>query len=102
MTEYDKDKIIDCMFDPNMSEILAELEDEPKESSYLEKKFGISEEQLRERLAYLLEHEFVKEILQDGNIVYTADGKKLAEVIENNNNFDTAVDGLTKMDSYLN
>ena len=31
-----------------------------------------------------------------------ADSEKLSKVVESNDNFDGAVDGLTKMDSYLN
>lgn len=101
MVDYEKNKIIECLFDPEVSEILAELESGPKKSSYLVNKLGISNERIRERLAYLLEHKFVKETAQNNDVIYAADGEKLAEVIENNN-FDTAIDGLTKMDSYLN
>ena len=33
--DYDREKIIDCMFDPETSEIIAELENDGKELSYL-------------------------------------------------------------------
>lgn len=99
---FDKGKIIECMFDPITSEILAELENGEKESIHLATKSGISEEEVSERLSYLLEYEFVKEKTVNGKLVYSADAKKLAVIMESDENFDTAIDGLTKMDSYLN
>lgn len=90
------------MFDPVTSEILAELENEAKELSYLAKKSGISEEEVRNRLSYLLKHEFVEEKTEKGKVIFLADANKLAKIIENDENFDSAVNGLTKMDSYLN
>ena len=98
----DNSKIIECLFDPEISEILAELESGDKESSYLANRSGISEEELKNKLSYLLKHDFVKETSEDGKTVYTADAEKLGKVMENNSNFDTAIDGLTTMDSYLN
>ena len=98
----DKEKIIECMFDPITSEILAELENGSKESSYLAEKSGISEEEVRERLSYLLKYEFVKEQTKNDKIVYSVDAEKLSKVMENNENFGSVTDGLTKMDSYLN
>ena len=35
---YDREKVIDCMFDPITSEIIAELEDGQKDSKYLAEK----------------------------------------------------------------
>jgi len=99
---FDKEKILECMFDPITSEILAELENEGKESSYLSQKSGVSEEEVKKHLSYLLEHGFVEEKIENGKIVFSANGEKLAKIIEHEENFDMAVDGLTKMDSYLN
>ncbi len=98
----DNEKIIECMFDPITSEILAELENDSKESSYLAEKSGISEQEVRERLSYLLKYEFVKEQTKNDKIVYSVDAEKLSKVMENNENFGSVTDGLTKMDSYLN
>ncbi len=98
----DNEKIIECMFDPITSEILAELENGSKESSYLAEKSGISEQEVRERLSYLLKYEFVKEQTKNDKIVYSVDAEKLSKVMENNENFGSVTDGLTKMDSYLN
>lgn len=99
---FDKEKIIECMFDPITSEILAELENGGKESSYLAEKSGISEEEVRERLSYLLKYEFVKEQNDNDKIIYSVDAQKLSKIMENDENFDSAIDGLTKLDSYLN
>jgi len=90
------------MFDPTTSEILAELENEGKESAHLAQILKISEEEVRECLSYLLEHKFVLEKKENEKIIYSADAKKLAEVMEKEGNFDSAVDGLAKMNSYLN
>ena len=94
---YDKNKIIECMFDPTTSEILAELENEGKESTHLAQILKISEEEVRERLSYLLEHKFVLEKKENEKIIYSADANKLAEVMEKEGNFDSAVDGLATM-----
>ena len=40
---FDREKIVDCMFDPITSEILAELEDGKKECSILCSQFSMSE-----------------------------------------------------------
>ncbi len=90
------------MFDPTTSEILAELENEGKESTHLAQILKISEEEVRECLSYLLEHKFVLEKKENEKIIYSADANKLAEVMEKEGNFDSAVDGLATMNSYLN
>jgi DNA-binding transcriptional regulator GbsR (MarR family) len=100
--EYDKNKVIECMFDPITSEILAELEKSEKDSAYLEKKLQLSQVEISNKLSYLVEHEFVKQEFKDNKKFYYADGKKLSKVLENDKNFDKVIDGLTEMDSYLN
>ena len=90
------------MFDPIISEILAELENGSKESLYLAQKSGITEEEVKNQLSYLLEHGFVEEKNENEKIIFSANGDKLAEIIEHDENFDNAVDSITKMDSYLN
>jgi len=99
---FDKNKIIDCMFDPITGEILSQLENEGKESSELAKVAEISESDLQNKLAYLIEFEFVTIKIEDNKTIYYADSDKLAKIIENNENFDAAIDDLTKMNSYLN
>ena len=103
MTEsFDKEKIIEYLFDPVISELLAELENGGKSSSYLAEKSGISEEEVAERLSYLIKYEFVKEQNENNKITYSVDTEKLSKVMENDENFSSVTDGLTKMDSYLN
>lgn len=99
---FDKEKIIDCMFDPNTSEILAELENEGKDLSYLEDTLKKSEHEIREKLSYLIEHNFVKEEKNGDKIIFSADADKLSKLIEEDRNFKDVEDGLAKMDSYLN
>ena len=98
----DKEKIIECIFDPITSELLAELENGGKESTFLAEKSGISEKDVSERLSYLLKYEFVKVQNDNDKIIYSVDAEKLSKVMENDENFSSVTDGLTKMDSYLN
>ena len=103
MTEtFDREKIIDCMFDPTTSSILAELEDGEKECSYLAQQSSISESEVLDRLSYLIEHEFISKNSEQDKCILSANSDKLASVIENSDNFDATISGLEKMDSYLN
>ncbi|RNJ75777.1 MAG: hypothetical protein D9C04_00500 [Nitrosopumilus sp. B06] len=97
---FDRDRIVDCMFDPVTSLILAELEDGKKECSYLAQKASIPESKVLERLSYLIECGFV--IRSGSPDTFAADSEKLNSVVEDGANFDAAVSGLEKMDSYLN
>ncbi|MBT8172550.1 MAG: hypothetical protein KJN83_00625 [Nitrosopumilus sp.] len=99
---FDKEKVVDCMFDPVTSSILAELEDGPKECSFLAQKTSISENDVLDRLSYLIEHEFIFKNLDGGNYLLSANPEKLNGIIENGDNFDATISGLEKMDSYLN
>ena len=103
MTEsFDREKIVDCMFDPITSSILAELEDGEKQCSFLAQQSSISESEVLERLSYLIEHEFISKNTDNGKCSLSANSDKLGSIIENSDNFDAAIDGLEKMDSYLN
>ncbi len=61
---------------------------------------NLSEKEIQNKLDYLIKSGFI--IFHKENISYSANSEKLTKFIEENNNFDSAVDGLTKMDSYLN
>ncbi|MBM2851756.1 MAG: hypothetical protein HW420_303 [Candidatus Nitrosotenuis sp.] len=98
MAEYDKEKIIERIFDPNVSVVLAELENGGKESAYLAEKIGVSEDEIKNRLAYLIDCSLVK----IESTVYSVDTDKLAKVMESDENYENVMDGLTKLDSYLN
>ena len=100
--EFDREKVIDSMFDPVTSSILAELEDGEKHCSFLAKKFSISENEVLERLSYLIEQKFISKTDYGVACIVAADFDRLSSIIENNENFDSAINGLEKMDSYLN
>jgi len=103
MTEsFDREKIVDCMFDHITSSILAELEDGEKQCSFLAQQSSISESEVLERLSYLIEHGFISKNTDNGKCSLFANSDKLGSIIENSDNFDAAIDGLEKMDSYLN
>jgi hypothetical protein len=99
---FDREKVIDCMFDPVTSSILAELEDGEKECSFLAEKSSISESEVFERLSYLLDHGFIFKNSNDGKSIFSANTEKLTQIVENNDTFNATIEGLEKMDSYLN
>ncbi len=94
----EREKVIECIFDPDVSSILAELEDGAKDAAYLSDKLGIDPGEIRDRLSYLLECGYVAE----SGSVYSADAEKLAKVMEHDENFQSAIDGMTKLDGFLN
>ncbi|AFS82127.1 hypothetical protein [Candidatus Nitrosopumilus sediminis] len=99
---FDREKIVDCMFDPTTASILAELEDGEKECSFLAEQTSISESEVLQRLSYLIEHEFVLKDSDDEKCILKANSEKLSSIIEDGDNFDATISGLEKMDSYLN
>lgn len=99
---YDREKILDCMFDPITSMILAELEDGEKNVLYLSEKSSVSEIEVHQRLSYLIECGFIDEKKIDGLSTLAANEAKLTEIIESGENFGAAIEGLEKMDSFLN
>jgi len=99
---FDREKVVDCMFDPVTSSILAELEDGAKECSFLAQQASISESEVLERLSYLIECEFISKNSDDGKCLLGANSDKLSALVENNENFDDAMNSIAKMDSYLN
>lgn len=99
---FDREKVVDCMFDPITSSILAELEDGEKECSFLAEKSSISESEISERLSYLLDHGFIFKNSNNGKSIFSANTKKLTQIVENSDTFNATIEGLEKMDSYLN
>lgn len=98
---FDREKVVDCMFDPVTSSILAELEDGQKTCSFLAEKSSIPESEVLERLSYLVEHEFIVKNT-DGETTLSANSEKLTSIVESSENFDQTISSLEKMDSYLN
>jgi hypothetical protein len=99
---FDREKVIDCMFDPITSSILSELEDGPKQCSFLAKQFSIPESDVLERLSYLIKFDFVLNSSETDDCLVSANFEKLSTIVEEGENFDEAISGLEKMDSYLN
>lgn len=99
---FDREKIVECMFDPITASILAELEDGEKECSFLAEQSSVSESEVLERLSYLIENGFILENSDDGKCVLEANSEKLTSIVENSENFDATISGLEKMDCYLN
>ena len=103
MTEtFDREKVVACMFDPITSTILAELEDGEKQCSFLAKQVSIPESEVIERLSYLIEHNFVFKNSDNETCTVSANSEKLSTLLEDGGNFDDAISGLEKLDTYLN
>ena len=100
--DFDREKVVDCMFDPVTSSLLAELESGKKTCMYLAETSSISENEVLEKLSYLLEHDFIFQNTENDSLVFSANIEKLNQIVENSENFDGAINGLEKMDSYLN
>ena len=96
------DEILDIIFDDEISEILAEMEDSPKNASELSEKFHITQEELDEKLSNLVKHEFVTRNMDHDDIVYSGDGDKISKLLEDGQNFKNIDDGMAKMDQFLN
>ena len=98
----DNNKILESIFEPNNSEILAQLESGSKKFSDLAKNLDISKEKIEQSLSYLIEHGFVSKIKKDNQVHYSVNADMLSKVLENNDNFRNIDDGLAKLDSFLN
>ena len=102
MDDPNNNEILDVIFDDEISEILAEMEDSPKTASELSEKFHITQEELDEKLSKLVTHEFVTKNMDHDDIVYSVDGDKISKLLEDGQNFKNIDDGMAKMDQFLN
>jgi DNA-binding HxlR family transcriptional regulator len=104
MSESDNhtQKILDAVFDENISEILSEMETSPKKCEFLSEKFQLTPNDLDEKLSFLIQHEFVEKTGSDSETEYSVNSKKLAQLMETAHNFENVDAGLAKMDGYLN
>ena len=98
----ESEKIFESLFEPDNAEILLELKSGPKPLSILIEKITISEVELDKKLSYLMENGFVKKEENNDGVLYSLDTEKLAEVLENDDNFKNIDDGIAKLDSFLN
>lgn len=99
---FDREKVVNCMFDPVTSSLLADLEDGEKECRVLAENASVPESEVLDRLSYLIAHGFINKRSDGGRHLLSADAEKLTGIVEDGGNFDAAVEGLEKMDSYLN
>lgn len=99
---FDKQKMMETLVDPDVSSILAELEEGEKDSAYLTAKLQLSLEQIKSLLSYVMEHQFVMIYQNDGKEIFKVDLNKLNKIMENDDNFKNVVDGLTELDQFLN
>lgn len=99
---FDRNKVVECMFDPTTASILAALEDGEKECSFLAEQESITEAEVLERLSYLIDHGFLVHNTDSEKCTISANSEKLTSIVEDGENFDGAISGLEKMDSYLN
>ena len=102
MDDPNNNEILDIIFDDEISEILAEMENSPKNSTELSEKFHITQEELDEKLSKLVMHEFVTKNMDHDDIVYSVDGDKISKLMEDGQNFKNIDDGMAKMDQFLN
>ncbi len=102
MSDFDKRKMLEILIDPNISGILAELENGEKNVNYLTEKLQISENEIKNRLSYIIEHGFVFVKNDMNKITFSVDNDKLNKIMESDENFGGIVDGLTELDQFLN
>lgn len=100
--DFDRQKMLDILVDPDVSAILLELENGSKDSLYLSKKLMMSNTEIQEKLSYVIEHGFVVISQNDRITIFTVNKEKLDKIMESDENFSGVVDGLTKLDSFLN
>ena len=98
----DNNEILESIFEPNNSEVLAHLESGPKKFSDLAKNLEISKEKIEQSLSYLIEYGFVSKIEKDSYVHYSVNADMLSKMLQNNGNFKNIDDGLAKLDSFLN
>ena len=65
-------------------------------------KLSISKNDVHERFSYLVLYGFIFENIVGDKTQFSANMDKLTKVVENDQNFGAAIEGLEKMDSFLN
>lgn len=101
----ERDAVIGSLFDPDVSALLAELESGPLPLADLADRAGVSQGEADSRLSRLVGLGYVArraDPAAGGGAVYEADAERLAAVMESDENYESAVDGLTKLDGFLN
>lgn len=93
---------INRLFDPKITEILAMLEDSPKPISVISDQLNLDVNEIKTRLEPLIKDGFISFDESANDVMVSADVDKLGKFFEKNMNFDSTIDGLTEMDSFLN
>lgn len=94
--------MMEILVNPDVSSILAELEEGEKDSTYLEEKLQLTVNQIKDRLSYVIKHKFVLLRQNNGKEFFAVDLNKLNKIMENDANFENVIDGLTELDQFLN
>ena len=100
--KFDKQKMLETLMNPDVSVIVAELEDGEKNIAYIAEKLQLSQGEIMARLSYVIEHGFVIVTKDDTNTTFSVDKSKLDEILTSDENFSGVVDPLTELDQYLN
>ena len=93
---------INRLFDPKITEILAMLEDSPKSIVLISNQLNLDVIEIKTRLEPLVKDGFISFDESANDVIVSADIDKLGKFFEKNMNFDSTIDGLTEMDSFLN
>ena len=101
-SDFSPEKVLDIIFDTEISEILAEMENKPKHCSVLSEKFGITDNELETKLSYQVQHNYVNLVGKEDDIRYSVDSEKLAGIMQSNHDYKNVEDSLAKIDSFLN
>lgn len=100
--DFDRQKMMEILIDQDVSSILAELEEGEQNTIYIAYKLQLSVNQIKDRLSYLIQHNFVLVRQNDGKEFLQVDMAKLNKIMENDDNFKNVIDGLTELDQFLN
>jgi hypothetical protein len=100
--DFDRQKMMEVLIDPDVSSILTELQEGKKNSTCVADKLQLSVNQIKDRLSYLIQHSFVLVRQNDGKEFLQVDMAKLNKIMENDDNFKNVIDGLTELDQFLN
>ena len=94
--------MMETLVDPDVSSILAELEEGEKDSMYLTNELHLTINQIKDLLSYVLEYKFVVISQNNGKEIFKVDMDKLNKIMESDDNFKNVVDRLTELDQFLN
>ena len=100
--KLDKQKMLETLMNPDVSAIIAELEDGEKEMTYIAQKLQLSNSEIMDKLSYVIDHGFVIVIKDGTKTTFSVDKNKLDDIMTSDENFKGVVNGLTELDQYLN